>query len=78
MGIRRALMNTDCGHVHETNLKMSRMKRLEISQERIATRLGQARETIRHHLAKMKGVNFRKWEVKGRSAKESGKRGERK
>jgi len=37
----------------ELDLKIFRMNRLEIPQERIAKRLGQARETIRNHLAKM-------------------------
>jgi len=37
----------------EMDLKIFRMNRLEIPQERIAKRLGQARETIRNHLAKM-------------------------
>jgi len=37
----------------ELDLKTFRMNRLEIPQERIARRLGQARETIRNHLAKM-------------------------
>ncbi|MDL1983968.1 MAG: DUF4164 domain-containing protein [Deltaproteobacteria bacterium] len=37
----------------ELDLKIFRMNRLEIPQKRIAKRLGQARETIRNHLAKM-------------------------
>jgi len=37
----------------ELDLKIFRMHRLEIPQDRIAKRLGQARETIRNHLAKM-------------------------
>ena len=37
----------------ELDLKIFRMNRLEIPQDRIAKRLGQARETIRNHLAKM-------------------------
>ena len=37
----------------ELDLKIFRMNQLKIPQERIAKRLGQARETIRNHLAKM-------------------------
>jgi ParB/RepB/Spo0J family partition protein len=37
----------------DLDLKIFRMNRLGIPQERIAKRLGQARETIRDHLAKM-------------------------
>jgi len=37
----------------ELDLKIFCMNRLEIPQDRIAKRLGQARETIRNHLAKM-------------------------
>jgi hypothetical protein len=37
----------------ELDLKIFSMNRLEIPQKRIAKRLGQARETIRNHLAKM-------------------------
>jgi predicted transcriptional regulator len=37
----------------DLDLKILRMNRLEIPQDRIAKRLGQARETIRNHLAKM-------------------------
>ena len=37
----------------ELALKIFRMNRLEIPQKRIAKRLGQARETICNHLAKM-------------------------
>ena len=37
----------------ELDLKIFRMNQLQIPQERIAKRLGQARETIRNHLAKM-------------------------
>ncbi len=36
-----------------TELKMFRMNRLGIPQDRVATRLGEVRETIRDHLAKM-------------------------
>ncbi|MBW2166931.1 MAG: ParB N-terminal domain-containing protein [Deltaproteobacteria bacterium] len=39
--------------IGQLDLKIFRMNRLEISQKRIAKRLGQARETIRNHLAKM-------------------------
>lgn len=37
----------------DLELKLFRMNRLGIPQERIAGRLGEARETIRNHLAKM-------------------------
>ncbi len=37
----------------ELDLKIFRMERLGIPQDRIAKRLGQTRETVRDHLAKM-------------------------
>ena len=40
----------------ELDLKIFRMNRLEIPQERIAKRLGQTRDTIRDHLGKMPGL----------------------
>ena len=40
----------------ELDLKIFRMNRLGIPQERIAKRLGQTRDTIRDHLGKMPGV----------------------
>jgi hypothetical protein len=40
----------------ELDLKIFRMNRLGIPQDRIGNRLGQVRETIRNHLAKMPGL----------------------
>jgi len=40
----------------ELDLKIFRMNRLGIPQERIAKRLGQTRDTIRDHLGKMPGL----------------------
>ena len=42
----------------EIDLKIFRMNRLGIPQERIAKRLGEARETIRDHLAEMPELAF--------------------